>query len=112
MCIFFARRWRRPIQGRVIAPQNVTTTTVNTTRYANLPYQGQAPPPYGYPQGRPYYPLPQSEQQQTTNPPPYNPQKTADSEQPPPYSTEPQAASGGVYAPQPSYGTIRSAPAV
>ena len=110
MCIFFARRRRRTVQGRVVA------TTANNTRYSiqgNPPYYGQAPPSYSYQQGHPYYSFPQYEQQQhAANPPPYNPETVAGSEQPPPYSAETQEATGGVNAPKPSYGTITSAPPV
>lgn len=116
MCIFFARRRKRTVQGRVIGGPSVTATTANNTRYAtqgNPPYHGQAPPSYSYQQGHPYYPFPQSEQQQqAANPPPYNPETVAVSEQPPPYSAEQQEATGGVYVPKPSYGSIPSAPPV
>jgi len=115
MCIFYARRRGRTIQGRVILGQSVTATTATTTRYAtqvNPPYQGQAPSSYSYQQGHPYYPLPQSEQHQTANLPPYNSGTMAGCEQPPPYPTEPQRVSGGVYAPKTSYGTIPLAAAV
>lgn len=115
MCFFYARRRGRSIQGGVIVGQRVTASTTTTTRYAtqgNPPYQGQAPPYYSYQQCHPYYPVTQSEQHQTANPPPYNPGTMAGSEQPPPYPTEPNRASGGVHAPINSYGTIPRAPAV
>ena len=103
MCIFYARRRRRTIQGRVILGQTVTATTATTTtRYAT-----QGIPPYQ--QGQPYYPLPQSEQHQTANPPPYSPGTMVVSEQPPPYPTEHQ---GEYYVPKTSYSAIQSAPAV
>ena len=101
MCIFYARRRRRTIQGRVILGQIVTVTTATTTRYAT-----QGSPPYQ--QAQPYYPLPQSEQHQTANPL-YNPGTMAVSEQPPPYPTEHQ---GEYYAPKTSYSAIQSAPAL
>ena len=102
MCIFFARRRRRTIQGRVILGQTVTATTATTTRYAT-----QGSPPYQ--QGQPYYPLPQSEQHQTANPPPYSPGTMVVSEQPPPYPTEHQ---GEYYVPKTFYSAMQSAPAV
>ena len=99
MCIFYARRRGRPIQGRVISGQTVTATTATQ---GNPPYQ----------QGHPYHPLLQSEQHQTANHPPYSPGTMVVDEQPPPYLIEPHRASGGVYAPKTSYGAIKLTPAV
>ena len=94
MCIFYARRRRRTIQGRVILlGQTVTATTATTTRYA------MGSPPYQ--QAQPYYPLPQSEQHQTANPL-YNPGTMVVSEQ----------HQGEYYAPKTSYSAIQSAPAL
>ena len=115
MCIFFARRRRRTVQGRVIVGRSVTANNTRYTIQGNPPYQGQAPPSYSYQQGHPYYPFPLSEQRQqisTVYPPRYSPETAAGSEQPPPYTAEPQEAPGGVYAPKSSYGTIPSAPPV
>ena len=94
---------RRRYQGRVIAEQRVTTTTV-TTRCAtqsNAPYQYQGQVPPSYQQSYPYNPPPQYVQY-----PPYNAGSARSSEPPPPYSIAPEGRLGVVYAPQSNYGAV------
>ena len=109
LCIFYACRRRQTTvrPGRVIVGQRVTTvTTTRTVPQSHPPYPGQMPP--SYQQSYPYQPLPQYEQHQAAAPPPYNPGTTRGSEQPPPYSATTQGNSGGVYAPQTSYGAVQT----
>ena len=107
LCIFCAYRRRQTTvrPGRGIVEQRVTTvTTTRTVPQSNPHYPGQMPP--SYQQGYPYQPLPQYEQHQAAAPPPYNPGTTRRCEQPPPCSATTQGKSGGVYAPQTSYGAV------
>ena len=98
VCIRAARRR----ESTVTIERTVITTTDDS------PFHDQVPSSYkqGYPHPPPYH----FGQPQIHYPPSYNTGSTTASGQPPPYTTASERRSGGVYAPRPSYGALRSAP--
>ena len=96
------------VYRRITAGQRVTFTTIRNTTENNQHHRGHAPPPYqellASQESYSSVPPPQYELQQPTILPPYSPDGTTTL--PPPYTGEPQDRSGGVYIPQPSYGTV------
>lgn len=102
------RTHRRITPRRRTAPATVTTTRrvaqtnppqrVTATIYTRCVVQRSYQQPYPY----------QRPPQQTTNRPPKFDNTLAASGQPPPNTAAPKGRSGGVYAPQPSYGAVQS----
>lgn len=100
---------------RTTTPATTVTTTSGVAHPPTNPPQRVTKTIYtrcvvqrSHQQGYPYYPPPQ----QTTNRPPKIDNTLAVIGQPPPYTATPQGRSGGVYAPQPSYGAIQSSQVV
>ena len=104
-----AKKHNRTIATRSVSPTPVTTTTRNQephgrviivrkvtaviTRVTTRRAMGRNPP------HREQVPYPSPQEQQTADPAPYN-------------ASSPQGRSGGIYAPQPSYGAFQSAQVV